>query len=213
GGQHLVGERVQGLGGSVEQERNAPAHELITVERTHSASGLLRQTRFATTAASTAASSPGARPAQDPSEPATSTGPATASPVTGVGRRTGPISPQAALEDYARLYIDWTAATLAAHQRRLAALSEGTARAKALQAAASYTHDATLSNGRVANRGQIVSITAGRGPARGRWVIVTSEHTTGRGDYQGLPATTHVTYAQLAHTRHGWMVSQWSPQS
>jgi hypothetical protein len=44
-------------------------------------------------------------------------------------------------------------------------------------------------------------------------VIVTSEHTTGSGDYTGLPAAAHVTYAHLTHTPHGWVIDQWSPQN
>ena len=44
-------------------------------------------------------------------------------------------------------------------------------------------------------------------------MIVTSEHTTGNGDYAGLPATAHVTYAHLTHTPHGWVIDQWSPQN
>ncbi|MGO9754085.1 MAG: hypothetical protein ACLP22_21905 [Solirubrobacteraceae bacterium] len=37
--------------------------------------------------------------------------------------------------------------------------------------------------------------------------------TTGQGDYQGLPATLHVTYAQLTHTPAGWIVTSWTPAS
>ena len=92
-------------------------------------------------------------------------------------------------------------------------MSEGTARAAALQAAASYGRDQLLLNGHVANTGTIVSIAAGQGPQHGDWVIVTSEHTTGEGDYAGLPAVAHVTYAHLTHTPTGWVISQWSPQN
>jgi hypothetical protein len=58
-----------------------------------------------------------------------------------------------------------------------------------------------------------VSIAPGQGVAAGQWVIVTSETTTGQGDYQGLRAQLHVTYAQLAHTPGGWVVSQWEPRT
>ena len=44
-------------------------------------------------------------------------------------------------------------------------------------------------------------------------MIVTEERTAGQGDYVGLPATAHVTYAHVIHTPHGWVISQWSPQS
>ncbi len=150
----------------------------------------------------------------DPSEPAPST-PATtaASGVTAGTSPSGAATPRQALSLYARLYITWTATTIGAHQRQLAAISQGTARAAALQAAASYSRDPELEHSRVTNTGAIVSLAAGQGPQRGDWVIVTSEHTTGTGDYAGLPATAHVTYAHLTHTPHGWVIDQWSPQS
>ncbi|MGO9972688.1 MAG: hypothetical protein ACLP01_07755 [Solirubrobacteraceae bacterium] len=122
-------------------------------------------------------------------------------------------TPQTALERYARLYINWTANTVATVQHELAAISTGQARAQALQAAASYGHDSTLQASQVANSGSVIAIAAGHGPAAGSWVIVTQETTTGSGDYAGLPPTDHVTDAQLAHTRNGWIVSSWSPLS
>lgn len=44
-------------------------------------------------------------------------------------------------------------------------------------------------------------------------MIVTREQTTGQGGYAGLPATTHVIYAQLSNSTAGWVVSQWLAQS
>ena len=122
-------------------------------------------------------------------------------------------TPQAALERYANLDINWTAQTVAGVQDQLAAISVGQARAQALQAAASYGHDSTLQASQVANTGTVVAIAPGQGPAAGWWVIVTRETTTGEGDYAGLPPTDHVTDAQVEHTDHGWVVSAWSPQS
>jgi PBP1b-binding outer membrane lipoprotein LpoB len=119
----------------------------------------------------------------------------------------------AALARYGRLDINWQAATLAAQQRRLAALSVDQARAAALQAAASAARDPELTHSHVENHGQLLAITPGTGPASGRWVIVTTETTTGTGDYAGLPAALHVTYAQVTHTPSGWVVSQWSPET
>ena len=49
--------------------------------------------------------------------------------------------------------------------------------------------------------------------AAGRWVIVTSESTTGAGAYAGLPAALHVTYATLTRARSGWIVETWQPQN
>ena len=79
--------------------------------------------------------------------------------------------------------------------------------------AASFAHDTTLLASGVANHGAIVAITAGQGPAHGFWVIVTSETTTGHGQYAGLPASDHITYAHVIHTPDGFVVRQWSPQS
>jgi hypothetical protein len=125
----------------------------------------------------------------------------------------GSPAPQVALERYAQLYINWTASTVAADQRELATISLGSARAQALQAAASYKHDITLRKSEVTNTGTVVSIAPGQGIAAGDWVVVTSETTSGRGDYQGLPAGLHVTYAQLARTARGWVVTVWEPRS
>jgi len=150
----------------------------------------------------------------DPSEPAPSRPTTTAASGVTAGTSTfGAATPRQALRLYARLYINWTATTIGAHQRQLAAISQGTARAAALQAAASYSRDPKLEHSRVANTGTVVSIAAGQGPERGHWVIVTSEHTTGTGDYTGLPAAAHITYAHLTHTPHGWVIDQWSPQN
>jgi hypothetical protein len=125
----------------------------------------------------------------------------------------GAPTPQAALERYAQLYINWTATDLPAEQRRLASISLGSARAQALQAAASYRHDATLIASHVANAGTVVAIVAGQSAAAGQWVVVTSETTSGHGDYQGLPTQVHVTYAQLKQTPKGWLVTAWEPRA
>jgi hypothetical protein len=150
----------------------------------------------------------------DPSEPPPSRSTTVAAGgVTAAPSTHGAATARQAVALYTRLYINWTATTLGAHQRRLAAISEGTARAAALQAAASYGRDRLLDSSHVTNAGTIIAIAAGQGPERGDWVIVTSEHTTGHGDYAGLPAAAHVTYAQATHTPTGWVISQWSPQN
>jgi hypothetical protein len=124
----------------------------------------------------------------------------------------GEPSPESALERYARLYVNWSAPTVAADQRELAAISVDQARAQALQAAASYAHDQTLKQSGVANSGHAVAI-ASSITTPGQWVIVTSEQTTGKGDYAGLPPTLHVTYAQVTHASSGWVVREWAPQN
>lgn len=110
-------------------------------------------------------------------------------------------------------YVNWNSKTIGPHQRQWRPLSQGIARAKAPQAAAGYGRDPALKNSHVANNGSVVSIASGQGSERGGWVLVTSERTTGQGDYAGLPATAHVAYARVVHTRSGWVISQWSPQS
>ncbi len=124
----------------------------------------------------------------------------------------GEPSPQSALERYARLYVNWNARTVATDQRDLAAISVDHARAQALQAAATYAQDQTLKQSGVANRGHLVAITPSI-VVPGQWVLVTSEQTTGKGDYAGLPPTLHVTYAQVTRASSGWVVSEWAPQN
>jgi hypothetical protein len=132
---------------------------------------------------------------------------------TALSPRAGTATPQAALEHYARLETTWAAAELPARQRQLADISLGQARAAALQAAASAARDPELTRSHVTNIGQVIAITPGAGPAASHWVVVTRETTTGQGDYAGLPAAVHVTYAQVTHTPTGWVVNQWSPQT
>lgn len=121
-------------------------------------------------------------------------------------------TPQAALNRYTPIAINWSWRDLATVERHLASISLGQARAQAVQAGASANFDATLRGQQISNSGQPISIAPGGGEARGRWVIVTREHTTGQGSYAGLPPTLHVTYAQLIHTPQGFVVSQWQPQ-
>jgi hypothetical protein len=121
-------------------------------------------------------------------------------------------SPQAALAHYAVLYVNWTAATLTADQRMLASLSTGQARAQAL--AEGMHPSPTVARYAVSNSGLVVAIAEGRGIERGRWAVVTDERTNGYGPYQGLPATSHVTWATVARVAGGgWVVSGWYPGS
>lgn len=125
----------------------------------------------------------------------------------------GSATPQLALERYALIYTNWTASTVAAAQAQLAQISLNSARAQALQVAASYRRDTTLLRSHVANRGTVVAVAAGQGSANGSWVVVTNEITSGRGDYAGLPAQLHITFAQVTHTPAGWIVSSWTPRT
>lgn len=121
-------------------------------------------------------------------------------------------TPSAALAAFSRLYSNWTYRTLTSDQRRLAAMSVGAARLAEQQAAASSRADTTIARGHIWNRGQIVSIAAD--VARpGAWAIVTREQTGGSTQYEGLPASYHVTLARLAPVPGGYAVSEWLPQN
>ena len=120
-------------------------------------------------------------------------------------------SPQAALARYAALFVNWSAATLSTDERTLASLSTGQARGQAL---AESNHPApAVGRYAVSNTGSVVAIAEGRGVERGRWAVVTVEQTNGYGPYQGLPATSHVTWATVARAARGWVVSGWYPGS
>ena len=130
-----------------------------------------------------------------------------------LGAGAGRTSPQAALARYAELYVNWTAAGVAANQRQLAAISLGQARAQALQAAASFARDPELTKSAVSTAGSVVAIAPGQGAAAGLWVVVTREQTIGKGDYAGLPPTLHVIYALLTRTASGLVVTRWQPEN
>jgi hypothetical protein len=120
-------------------------------------------------------------------------------------------TPQAALDRYGAIYINWTAGTLPAVERLLASISTGQARAQAL--AESQSPPRSVSTYAVSNSGQVVAIAPGRGAKRGEWAVITDEQTTGDGPYQGLPATSHVTWATVRRDVAGWVVSGWYPGS
>ena len=130
-----------------------------------------------------------------------------------LAQNAGSATPQAALERYAQIYLNWTASRVVAIQQQLAAISLGQARALAQQAAASASRDAQLTGSGIANSGEVVSLARGEGAAAGQWVIVTSELTSGGGDYAGLPPTLHIIYANLTNTPGGWVVNGWQPQN
>lgn len=122
-------------------------------------------------------------------------------------------TPQAALHRYALAYTNWTAANLPAHERQLAAMAIGPARLAAEQTAASGSAVASLAASHVTNKGAVIAIAAGEGSARGQWVIVTQERTSGTGVYAGLPPTPHVTVARVRRVGHGWAVWEWRPRT
>jgi hypothetical protein len=114
---------------------------------------------------------------------------------------------------YALVYTNWKASSLAANEQVLASMAVGAARLAAQQTAASESATAALAADRVRNKGAVLAITPGQGPARGRWIVVTQEQTIGTGPYAGLPSSIHVTLARVAQLRRWWVVSDWSPSS
>ena len=121
-------------------------------------------------------------------------------------------TPQRALAAYATRYINWSYHTLTEDQHALARSSVGAARLAEQQAAAQSPNDTTIARGRVWNHGETISIAPDLGAA-GTWVIVSREQTGGNTEYQGLPASYHVTLAKLAPVPGGYAVEQWLPQS
>ncbi|MGA2321557.1 MAG: hypothetical protein ABSG95_12585 [Solirubrobacteraceae bacterium] len=122
-------------------------------------------------------------------------------------------SAQAALTRYALAYTNWQATSLVAHERELASLAIGAARLAAEQTAASHSAATQLGANHVENKGVVLAIGAGQGPAHGEWVVVTQEQTSGTGPFAGLPPAPHVTLARTARVGSGWAVSEWSPQT
>jgi hypothetical protein len=119
-------------------------------------------------------------------------------------------TPQGALTRFAQLYINWTATALPQRARQLAQVSVGQARAEAIQM---VRRRSTLARYQVTNSGSVVAIATGRGTERGRWAVITNEVTSGLGPYLGLPATSHVSWAAVAHEGGGYVVSTWYPGS
>lgn len=159
----------------------------------------------ATQTASAAGKAPAPGSPGEPREPAA---PSAASEIHSAGRST----PQAALQAFAALYINWSYRTLGAQQRALGAMSVGAARLAEQQAAASAVSDSTITRAHVYNSGRVVSVARDLTQAN-RWVVVTRERTGGNSNYQGLPAGLHVTLSQVARVPGGYVVSQWLPQS
>ncbi len=154
-------------------------------------------TSTATTAASSGAAATTATP-----PPATTSQPTAA--------HAGGPSPQAVIEQYAKLWCNWTTGDLHAHERQLEALSVGGARTQEQLALAAATQQGGTSN--VTNTCTIEALATGRGDATGKWVLVTASHTS-TPSLQALPAQYHVTYVTLAAQGHGYIVNSWLPQS
>jgi hypothetical protein len=123
--------------------------------------------------------------------------------------------PASAVRAFAEAYINWSAATVAADMRALAAASVGQARSAMALAAAQTAADGELRRGGIANRGTVAAVSP-LAAERGRFVVVTEETTTATNTtaYAGLGAAWHVTVATvMSVTGGGWVVSGWQPES
>jgi len=166
-----------------------------------------RSHRLATTSSltSTSSTATNAATATNPGESNEGQAPPNPIPAGGVSP-----TPRAALARYAQLYVNWSAGQLTDRGRQLAAISTGQARHQAQGLA---SRGPVLARYKVTNRGSVTAIGAGQGAEQGRWVVVTNELTSGTGPYLGLPATSHVTWATVTATHHGYVVSAWNPAS
>jgi hypothetical protein len=124
-------------------------------------------------------------------------------------------TPLAAVRSFATQYINWSADTVAARMRSLAAQSVGQARAAMQLAAANVAGDYELRRGGIANSGTVEGIAPRPGHPR-QFVVVTRERTTATATtaYQGLRPAWHITLATVAQPAPGqWAVSGWQPES
>jgi hypothetical protein len=124
-------------------------------------------------------------------------------------------SPVAAVRMFASAYINWTAETVAADMRALAARSVGQARSVLELAAAQTASDYELERGGIANSGTVEAVTPLPG-TREQYLVVTREQTTATNTtaYQGLRPAWHVALATVTRVGgSGWVVSAWQPES
>ena len=121
----------------------------------------------------------------------------------------------AAVRSFAGAYINWSAATVSADMRALAARSVGQARSIVALAAAQTAQDYELQRGGVANHGRVEAVAPLPGHAR-QYVVVTVERTTATNTtaYEGLAPAWHVAVATVSEVGPGqWAVSGWQPES
>jgi hypothetical protein len=127
----------------------------------------------------------------------------------------GAPTPEQAIRDFASLYINWTAETVADHMRVLAAATIGQARSAMALAATQTGRDYELQRGGIANSGTVEAVAPLRGH-RDQYVVVTRETTTATNTnaYEGLGAAWHVTLATAVEVGAGqWTLSGWQPEN
>lgn len=125
------------------------------------------------------------------------------------------VSPVAAIEAFATTYINWSASTVAAQLRTLAAESIGPARSAMAVAATQTAQDYELQRGGIENSGTVEAVAPLAGQSD-QYVVVTREQTsaTATAAYQGLGPAWHLTLATVAEIAPGrWVLSGWEPES
>lgn len=120
----------------------------------------------------------------------------------------------AAVGAFAQAYINWTAYTVVADMRSLAARSVGQARSAVQLAAATTASDYELQQSGIANSGMVEAVAPLAG-ASNHYVVVTRESTTATNTtaYQGLRPAWHVALATVERVGEVWVVSGWQPES
>ncbi len=119
-----------------------------------------------------------------------------------------------AVRSFASAYINWTADTVTADMRGLAARSIGQARSALELAAAQTASDYQLQQGGISNSGTVEAV-APMASAPDQYIVVTRESTTASNTtaYQGLRPAWHVAIATVSHVQGGWVVSGWQPEN
>jgi hypothetical protein len=126
----------------------------------------------------------------------------------------GSRSAEDAIRAFAQAYINWSAGTVAADMRALAARCVGQARSALELAAAQTAADYELQRDGIANSGTVEAIAPLPG-SRSQYAVLTRESTTATNTtaYQGLRPAWHVTIATVQQLRPGvWVVSGWQPE-
>jgi hypothetical protein len=123
--------------------------------------------------------------------------------------------PAAAVRAFAAAYINWTAVTVTARLRALAAVSVGQARAAMTLAASQTAADYELRGGGVANHGTVEAVVRLAGSSD-RYAVLTRELTTATATaaYRGLQSAWHVALATVTRVDGGgWALSGWQPEN
>jgi hypothetical protein len=126
----------------------------------------------------------------------------------------GAADPELALRAFASAYINWSADTVSADMRALAAASIGQARSAMTLAAAETANDYELQRGGIANSGTVEAVAPLLGH-RDQYVVVTRELTTATNttEYQGLRPAWHLAIATVEQLAAGrWVISEWQPE-